>query len=103
MNALYQEIETIRHKPGMYIGSASITVLDAHLGGFQSAMRLFGKFEPKTLFPLPFWYFHEFVANHYGWFGATAGWKNIIRVFVHGQRGRSAKAGAQNIQKPGGG
>ena len=32
----------------------------------------------EKLFPLPFWFFHEYVARYYNWAGSNAGWTNII-------------------------
>jgi len=79
MDYFYQEIERVRFNPALFMGRLSITALHDYLGGFLSAMIVFGKeSSPEKLFPLPFWFFHEYVANHYGWNESTAGWRNII-------------------------
>ena len=78
MNFLYQEIETLRCRPGMHIGKISITVLRDYLVGFQAALVATGCHAAENLLPLPFWFFHVYVANHYEWYESTAGWKNII-------------------------
>ena len=79
MTYYHQEIEAIRQRPGLHIDRKSISVLYNHLGGFSSAMRRLGiSDKEEELLPLPVYYFHDFVANHYGWIGSTAGWRNII-------------------------
>ena len=76
---LYQEIETIRQKPGLYLGKKSITALYYHLGGFESAIKKFGKENiSKNLLPLPFIFFNEYVSNHFYGNKSAMGWCNII-------------------------
>jgi hypothetical protein len=79
INYLYQEIELIRHKPAAYLGRINLTALNDYLDGFQAAIHTVGKYDvEKRLLPLPFWFFHEFVANYYNWYESTTGWCNII-------------------------
>jgi len=69
----------IRKRPGLYLGSPSITALYHYLHGFSSALDRLGNIGLTVrLLPLPFSYFHSFVANHYDWFESTSGWCNII-------------------------
>ena len=58
-------IHTIKKRPGLYLGSNSITALNHFLNGYQAAERDFGVPKngiPKNtnLFPLPFRYMSEF-------------------------------------------
>ena len=51
----------IRKRPGMYLGSNSITPLIHFLNGYQAAERGLGICS-QELFPLPFRYMHEFTS-----------------------------------------
>lgn len=85
MRLLYQEIDMIRERPGMYLGEMSITRLRSYLDGFQGAVyRLCHDEESRTLLPLPFWFFHEYVARHFGRNSSVAGWRNIILEHTEG-------------------
>ena len=86
MNHLFQFIETIRNKPQIHLGGClSITALYTYLSGFQAALyELKEKEEIKQLLPLPFHYFHDYVANHYHWGESTLGWRHIILKEVNG-------------------
>jgi len=77
-NYLYQEFETMRHRPALWLGSMNLTALRNYANGFAGGIDKFVKYRFDELFPLPFWFFHEFVARHYGWYESTAGWCNII-------------------------
>ena len=90
MNHLYQFIETIRNKPQIHLGSClSITALYTYFSGFQAALyELKEKEEIKQLLPLPFDYFHDFVANHYHWRESTLGWQGIILKEANGDEER---------------
>ena len=69
----------MRQRPELYLGRRSITAMRDYLGGFQSAMYVFGiKNSSEKLLPLDFWFFNEYVANHFNWYESTAGWNNII-------------------------
>ncbi len=74
---VYQLIEVMRKRVGMYIGEEDIRYLRCFLDGYQAAQcETIRKIE--TLIPLPFWFFHEFVAIKYNYNESTAGWANII-------------------------
>ncbi|MCL2862334.1 MAG: hypothetical protein FWE22_07995 [Firmicutes bacterium] len=79
-NELYELLNEIRPRPGMYLGIGSLSRLQAYMGGFFHAYNnLKVKQNPKNyILPLPFWFFHEFIKNHYGEIASTAGWCNLI-------------------------
>ena len=69
-------IDTIRRRPGMFLGSNSITALRHYLDGFQAAEREYAICR-KELFPLPFWCMHEYA--HYCLKGSSGmGWNTLI-------------------------
>lgn len=77
----YSLIETIRKRPGMYLGSNSITALMNFMHGYQFALRELRKFDdacPTNLFPLDFYFMHEYTTLLYGLYESTAGWRNHI-------------------------
>lgn len=53
-------IDTIRKRPGMYLGSKSITALSHFLNGYQFAQQDYGVGGVERLFPLNFKFMHEF-------------------------------------------
>ena len=73
---IYNLIDLVERRPGMYIGDARISSLRSFLDGYQFAATVHN-IEKKQVFP-PFWYFHEWAMHKYGWGESTAGWKNII-------------------------
>ena len=66
-------IDTIRRRPGMFLGSNSITALRHFLDGYQAAEREYAVCRKGELFPLPFRYMHEYTGyrlqehNSMGW------------------------------------
>lgn len=77
----YSLIETIRKRPGMYLGSNSITALMNFLHGYQFALHELRKFDdacPDNLFPLDFYFMHEYTTLLYDLYESTAGWRNHI-------------------------
>ncbi|MDE7432149.1 MAG: hypothetical protein K2N34_09590 [Lachnospiraceae bacterium] len=66
-------INKIRKRPGMYLGSNSITALSHFLDGYQMAERDYDVCSREELFPLEFRYMHEFIRcklnseNNLGW------------------------------------
>lgn len=77
----YSLIETIRKRPGMYLGSPSITALMNFLHGYQFALHELCKFDdayPGNLFPLDFYFMHEYTALLFDLKESTAGWRNHI-------------------------
>ena len=79
MNYLFEEIETIRQRPGLYIGNNSATAMYHYLGGFMAAMhRLRAEDKATQLLPLPFMFFNDYVSNHYCGKQSAMGWCSII-------------------------
>ena len=76
INNIYDLIELIEKRPGMYIRDARISSLRSFLDGYQFSAMVHN-IEKEQVFP-PFWYFHEWAMHKYGWGESTAGWKNII-------------------------
>ncbi|MGV3756158.1 MAG: hypothetical protein ACO1QS_12320 [Verrucomicrobiota bacterium] len=74
--SIYDLIEQIRKKPGMYIGERSINRLHAFLVGYTAGIA-------RTGFMLggleDFHRFHEWTAQQLGFTGSSAGWHNMIR------------------------
>lgn len=71
--SIHDCIESIRKRPGMYLGSNSITALLHFLNGYRMAEREINSEQSKVLLPLDFSYMHEFVnlklgySNNLGW------------------------------------
>ncbi|WP_276381262.1 hypothetical protein [Flavobacterium sp. H4147] len=77
MKYLYEHIDTVKIRPSLYVGSSRISDLYIYLNGYQTALRDL-KFTEKTLLPLPFWFFHEYVAQKFDYYESTSGWCNMI-------------------------
>mgnify|MGYP001129927011 FL=1 len=75
-NNFYKDIALIRTRPGMFIGNNKISTLRTFLDGYHYAQQYFHE-RPISLEPLPFFLFHEFVANYYHE-SACMGWNRII-------------------------
>lgn len=68
----------IRKRPGMYLGSNSITALWHFINGYLSAEWNLGVCRKGELFPLPFrWYMHEYTGYRLKCHD-TSGWCNQI-------------------------
>ena len=57
---IFDRIDLIRRRPGMFIRSNSITALSHYLNGFQAAEQEYGICRKGKLFPLPFRYMHAY-------------------------------------------
>ena len=69
----------IRQMPGAFLGTNSISAMYSYLHGFRKGLYRLGEEDKgKTLLPLPFHYFHEYVSSCHSWHCPTAGWCNII-------------------------
>ena len=76
---LYKMIEDMRVRPAMYLGTSSVTKLQSFLDGYQAALYNFDIEEIQDiLLPLPFWFFHEYVARRFDYYESTSGWCNMI-------------------------
>ena len=75
--SIFDTIDLIQKRPGMFIGSNSITSLFHYLNGYQAAELENGIYRKGELFPLPFRYMHEYTGyrlkEH-----STAGWYHLI-------------------------
>lgn len=60
----------------MYLGDKKISTLRTFLDGYNFATQIH-HVDCSNEYP-PFWYFHEWAMDQYGWYESTAGWKNII-------------------------
>lgn len=58
--SIFHLIDNIRKRPGMYLGSNSITALWHFLNGYQAAERELAPGGNRELFPLSFRYMHEY-------------------------------------------
>lgn len=71
--SIFGMIDTIRKRPGMYLGSMSITHLFHFLDGYRAAEREYDQYRKKEMFPLDFYYMSEFTNvrlnchNNAGW------------------------------------
>jgi hypothetical protein len=74
--SIYDMLEKIRRKPGMYIGERSINRLHAFLTGYRAGLGRLG-FYPRDVDE--FHRFHDWVANRLGFYESTSGWCNMIR------------------------
>ncbi len=75
----YELIDKIKSRPVLFLGEPSITNLQAFLLGYATALydyKIPNKID--VLLPLPFWFFHEYVARYYNFNESTSGWKNMI-------------------------
>ncbi|MBL7690722.1 MAG: hypothetical protein JNM41_03950 [Flavipsychrobacter sp.] len=81
-NNLYEFLEYIRTKPGLFLGRKSITALHDFIHGYQTVCWL--KDVPEKLIP-DFGEFHDFVNNYYLHGSSTAGWKNVILSVHYGR------------------
>ena len=78
---LYEHLDGIRERPGMYLGSSSITALSHYIAGYLEGCR--SSSIDENLSP-DFHDFNDFVATYYLRFEATAGWKAIILAENYG-------------------
>lgn len=73
---IYELLERIKPRPGMYLGKKSITLLKAFISGYYFA-RQTNNVAILEEIP-PFGKFHDWIARYYNWESSTAGWNNII-------------------------
>lgn len=92
--SVYDLIETIRVRPGMYLGSNSITALMNFIQGYLFAQReaVPPSDTQSSLFPLDFWYFHEFTKIKLGFSSSVPGWKNLILETCGGDEKKALEA-----------
>ncbi|MDE7229385.1 MAG: hypothetical protein K2N56_02790 [Oscillospiraceae bacterium] len=82
---IHDLVQRIRVRTPMYIGANSISALHFFLNGYNFAkweaegFENHAKNDPAySLFPLDFWYFHEFAKIKVGAYSSVPGWRNLI-------------------------
>ncbi len=83
---LHRMIRKIQTRPGMYIGSNTLTSLEHFLDGYQAAERDFGvgMCRNGNLFPPDFYYMHNFADFRPQTECLCAGWRHNILTYCHG-------------------
>ena len=81
----FELIEKIKPRPALFLGELSVSKLRAFLHGYGAAIDDYNIKNPRTIQPLPFWFFHEYVARRYGFFESTSGWLNMILKQVNSE------------------
>lgn len=78
---LFQMLDRIKERPGMWLCTHSISTLNTYIDGYQNALmdlEVYGA-KPKTvLFPLDFRFMHEFSKIKTNSYGSSSGWANMI-------------------------
>lgn len=74
--SLYEKLDIVRMRPGMYIGANSVSKLFTFISGFRFALP-YGSPKLQSEGHLPFSYFNEYVAARYNCSGPM-GWANIL-------------------------
>jgi hypothetical protein len=74
--SVYELLEAIRYRPGMYIVEPSIYALSNFLGGYSAGL---GRVGFALREGTDFHRFHDWVAHRLGFSGSTSGWCNMIR------------------------
>ena len=84
--SLHRMIRQIQTRPGMYIGSNTLTPLKHFLDGYRAAERDFGVDVcwNGNLFPLDFYYMHNFADFRLQTKCLCAGWCHNILTYCHG-------------------
>jgi hypothetical protein len=73
--SVYELLEAIRLRPGMYIGEPSISRLHSFLTGYTCGL---GRVGFALRDGADFQRFHDWVALRLGFAGSTSGWANMI-------------------------
>ena len=76
VRTVFELLDVIRQKPGLFIGEQSISQLWGFLNGFQHALRAVeNPFDPSDP---PFHEFHDWIAARYGFEESTSGWRSML-------------------------
>ena len=83
---LHRMIRKIQTRPGMYIGSNTLTSLEHFLDGYRAAERDFGvgMCRNGNLFPPDFYYMHNFADFRLQTECLCAEWRHNILTYCHG-------------------
>ena len=82
IRTVYELLDVIRKKTGIFIGRPSLTALSAYVDGFQSALCAIGA--PLEDEHPPFQGFHDWIAVRYGYAESTLGWVHMLLESVEG-------------------
>jgi len=74
--SIYNMLNQIRKRPGMYIGEPSIFLLKMCIDAYAAGLGRVGFTLRDTA---DFRRFHDWVARRLGFFESTSGWANMIR------------------------
>ena len=74
--SIYDVLDRIRKRPGMYIAEPSINRLHAFLVGYTAGL---GRVRFALRDEVGFHRFHDWVARRLGFGGSASGWCNMIR------------------------
>ena len=87
--SLYEKLDLVRLRPGMYLGTNSVSKLFTFISGFRFAL----SYESPKLQSeghLPFMYFNAYVAERYNCSGSM-GWANILLEACNGSEEEGLK------------
>lgn len=76
VQSVYELLDVIRKKPGIYIGEPSLTALNHFIHGFAYA--LMATENPFDDEDPPFSGFHDWIASRFGFAQSTLGWTNML-------------------------
>lgn len=88
----YRLITSMKQRPAMWIGKADIELLKAYLDGYRAALNHAGAYQQNTqttLFPLIFWFMHEFAKIKTNSYESTSGWANLILSECKGDKAKA--------------
>ena len=80
--SLYEKLDIVRRRPGMFLGTNSVSKLYIFISGFEFALPD-GDPDLQTEGHLPFSYFNAYVAKRYNCSGVM-GWANILLEVCNG-------------------
>ena len=89
---LYQALNRIRKRPGMWLGTPDINILKTYINGYCNALMDLGIYEAKpqtSLFPLDFGFMHEFSKIKTNSYESTSGWANLILKECDGNQNKA--------------
>lgn len=73
--SVFDVLDMVRAKPGLYFGATSLSRLHAFLAGYDSGL---GKFGAVLSRYDEFYGFHQWIADKLGCSSSTSGWCNMI-------------------------
>lgn len=89
--SLHRMICQIQTYPGMYLGSIALTPLHHFIDGYRAAERDFGICRHGNLFPLDFYYMHDFTKYRLKAECGCLGWCHNILTFCHGDEEKALR------------